>query len=91
MIHQLVNDEKFTNIQRAQAGLTSLFINAEKTKSFYTVLRNDEQLGVLLPRKIWLGLVEDLEAMSSLNYRKRIADSRKSDRVPASEIRKLVK
>lgn len=91
MIQQLIGDQKFANIQRAQAGLAKLFLDAEKTKSFYTVLRNDEQLGVLLPRKIWLSLVEDLEAMSSLNYRKRIADSRKSGRVSASEIRKLMK
>jgi len=26
MIQQLINDEKFTNIQQAQAGLTRLFI-----------------------------------------------------------------
>lgn len=91
MIQQLINDQKFANIQKAQAGLTKLFLDAEKTRSFYTVLRNDEQLGVLLPRRVWISLVEDLEAMSSLSYRKKIADSRKSGRVPASEIRKLVK
>lgn len=91
MIQQLINDQRFTNIQTAQSGLTKLFTAAEKTNSFYTVLRNDEQLGVLLPKKMWLSLVEDLEAMSSLNYRKRIAESRKSGRVSAAEIRKLVK
>lgn len=91
MIQQLINDQRFTNIQTAQSGLTKLFTAAEKTNSFYTVLRNDEQLGVLLPKKMWLSLVEDLEAMSSLSYRKRIAESRKSGRVSAAEIRKLVK
>lgn len=91
MIQQLINDQRFTNIQTAQSGLTKLFTAAEKTNSFYTVLRNDEQLGVLLPKKMWLSLIEDLEAMSSPSYRKRIAESRKSGRVPAAEIRKLVK
>lgn len=91
MIQQLINDERFTNIQRAQAGLSRLFANAEKTNSFYTVLRNDQQLGVLLPKKMWASLIEDLEAMSSPNYRKFIAESRKSKRIPSSEMRKLIK
>lgn len=91
MIQQLINDQKFTNIQTAQAGLSKLFISAKKSNSFYTVLRNDEQMGVLLPRKMWLSLLEDLEAMSSPNYRKRIAESRKSKRISAAEIRKLIK
>lgn len=90
MIHQLINDQRFTNVQRAQSGLTKLFLAAEKHNAFYTVLRNDQELGVLLPKKMWLSLVEDLEAMSSPNYRRRIAESRKSGRVSASEIRKLV-
>lgn len=91
MIQQLINDQKFTNIQTAQAGLSKLFTSAEKTNSFYTVLRNDEQMGVLVPRRMWQSLIEDLEAMSSPNYRKRIAESRKSKRISAAEIRKLIK
>ncbi|MBI5356785.1 hypothetical protein HZB78_04200 [Candidatus Collierbacteria bacterium] len=91
MIQQLINDQRFTNIQTAQSGLTKLFTVAEKTNSFYTVLRNDEQLGVLLPKKMWLSLVEDLEAMSSPNYRRRIAAARKEKRVTAAEIRKMLK
>lgn len=91
MIQQLINDEKFTNIQKAQAGLARLFADAEKSLSFYTVLRNDEPLGALVPRRIWESLLEDLEALSSTNYRKHIAESRKSERVSAQEIRKLIK
>ncbi|MBI5222085.1 MAG: hypothetical protein HY980_01130 [Candidatus Magasanikbacteria bacterium] len=91
MIQQLINDQRFTNIQSAQSGLTKLFMAAEKTKSFYTVLRNDEQLGVLLPKKMWLSLIEDLEAMSSPNYKKRIAEARKSKiRYSSSEMRKML-
>jgi len=46
MIKQLSNDEKFTNIQRAQAGLTRLFEDAQETGIFYRVMKNDEPLGV---------------------------------------------
>ena len=91
MIQQLINDQRFTNIQSAQSGLTKLFMAAEKTNSFYTVLRNDEELGVLLPRKMWLSLIEDLEAMSSPDYRARIAAARKEKRVTAGEIKKLLR
>lgn len=77
MIQQLINDEKFTNIQKAQAGLTKLFQKASRTKSFYRVLKNDKPLGVLIPNNLWENLVEDLEALSSPSYLDRIAASRK--------------
>jgi PHD/YefM family antitoxin component YafN of YafNO toxin-antitoxin module len=89
MIQQLINDEKFTNIQKAQAGLTRLLTNADKSASFYTVLKNDKPLGTLVPRKMWESLLEDLEALSSPNYRKFIAESRTSDRVSSTQIRSL--
>lgn len=90
MIQQLINDEKFTNIQKAQSGLARLFADADKSLSFYTVLRNDEPLGVLIPRKRWLSLVEDLEALSSTSYRQRIAQSRKGKRVSADEVKETL-
>ena len=80
MIQQLINDEKFTNIQRAQAGLTRLFAEAKKTMSFFRVMKNDEPLGVLIPNDMWESLTEDLEALSSPNYRKMIAERRKDKR-----------
>lgn len=76
MIQQLINDEKFTNIAQAQAGLTKLFNNAASTSSFYRVLKNDQSLGVLVPEKMWASLIEDLEALSSPNYRAQIAIAR---------------
>lgn len=90
MTRQLVADEKFTNIQKAQAGLTRLFIEAERGGNFYTVLRNDEALGVLIPKEMWRSLIEDLEALSSSSFRKKIARSRSSKkRVKAEFIRKV--
>ena len=77
MIQQLIRDEKFTNIQRAQAGLTRLFKKAQSTMSFYRVMKNDKPLGVLIPNNIWESWVEDFEALSSPSYIRRIAKARK--------------
>lgn len=77
MIRQLIADEKFTNIQRAQAGLTRLFEEAGRTMSFFRVMKNDRPLGVLIPNEMWEDFIEDLEAMSSPRYLARIAKARK--------------
>lgn len=76
MIQQLINDEKFTNIQRAQAGITRLFADAQKTLSFYRVMKNDRPLGVLVPQNLWENIVEDIEALSSPTYLRRVQTSR---------------
>lgn len=77
MFQQLIADEKFTNVQRAQAGLTRLFQSAHKTRSFFRVMKNDTPLGVLIPNEMWEDFVEDLEAISSPRYLARIAKARK--------------
>lgn len=74
---QLIRDEKFTNIQKAQAGLTKLFEEARKTMSFYRVMKNDKPLGVLVPNEMWDDFVEDMEAMSSPRYLASIKKARK--------------
>ncbi len=78
MIDQLIRNEKFTNIQNAQAGLTRLFAKAAKSKSFYRVLKNDKALGVLIPNEMWEDWLEDWEAANSPNYLKSIVEARKS-------------
>lgn len=89
MIQQLINNEKFTNIQKAQSGLTRLFKIAQKKKSFYRVMKNDEPLGVLIPNDLWQDITEDLEALSSPQYRARIAKVRsEKDTIGATEIKK---
>ncbi len=91
MIQQLINDQKFINVQGAQAGLTRLFADADKTGTFYTVLKNDKPLGVLMSKRRWDSLSEDLEALSSPNYKKRIADARKSKiRYSSAEMKKML-
>lgn len=89
MIQQLLNDERFTNIQKAQAGLTKLFLEAKESLSFYRVMRNDKPMGVLVPEKLWVSLVEDIEALSSPNFRIKIAKARtEKGRVSSSSLKK---
>ncbi len=89
---QLIRDEKFTNIQRAQAGLTRLFEEAKKTASFYRVMKNDQPLGVLIPNDMWEDLVEDFEAMSSPNYLQKIAAARRSKKTYSmDEVKKMLR
>ncbi|MCX8009288.1 MAG: hypothetical protein N3A54_06370 [Patescibacteria group bacterium] len=75
---QLIRNEKFANIQRAQSGLAKLLQEAAQTSSFYRVLRNDKPLGVLIPNNLWEDILEDLEAVSSPLYLSRIKKSRRS-------------
>lgn len=90
MNKQLIADERFTNIQRAQAGLTKLFEEAEKSSVFYRVMKSDKPLGVLIPNALWEEWLEDQEIMLSDNLRDRVASSRKSERVSVAEIKKLL-
>ncbi len=85
MLRQLIQDEQFTNVQRAQAGLTRLFLKAAKSGTFYRVLKNDIPLGVLIPNKMWEDLLEDFEALSSPRYLARIAQARKSKKTYSLE------
>ena len=89
MIQQLISDEKFTNIQKAQAGLTKLFTKAEQTKTFYRVLKNDKPLGVLIPENLWKDFVEDWEALSSPAYLAGIIKARsQKKRYTLSQVKK---
>lgn len=89
-MRQLISSEKFTNIQKAQAGLTRLFRDASNTDSFYRVLKNDQALGVLIPNDMWEDLVEDLEAMTSPTLKRKIAKSRKEKTYSSSEVKKIL-
>lgn len=78
MNQQLITMESFASVQEAQAGITKLFAKAKDKGKFVRVMRNQEPLGVLIPNNIWEELLEDIEALSSPNYIKAIADARKS-------------
>ena len=76
MAMQLISNEDFTSVQKAQAGLTKVFKKAARDGKFVRVMRNNEPLGVLVPDRVWESFLEDLEALSSEDYLKRIARSR---------------
>ncbi len=88
-MRQFIADEDFTSVQKAQAGLTKIFKKAAKDGKFVRVMRNSEPLGVLVPNEVWESFLEDLEALSSENYLKRIAKSRASKkRYSLDEVKK---
>ncbi|MBI2039660.1 type II toxin-antitoxin system Phd/YefM family antitoxin [Candidatus Microgenomates bacterium] len=88
---QLIANEDFTSIQKAQAGLTKVFKKAEKNGKFVRVMRNNKPVGVLVPNRVWESFLEDLEAMSSENYLKRIAKSRVDKvRYSSAQVKKML-
>jgi len=88
---QFIVDERFVNIQKAQSGLTKLFLEAQKNETFYRVLKNDQALGVLIPENLWQSLTEDLEALSSPSYLRRISRARMEKKtVKAALVKKLL-
>ena len=91
MIQQFINNEQFTNIQKAQSGLTRLFEKARKDGSFFRVMKNDTSLGVLLPDEMWKSLMEDIEALSSPSYKVSIREARAGKkRYSLAEVQKSI-
>lgn len=91
MMRQLIADEEFTSVQKAQAGLTKVFQEAAKKGKFVRVMRNNEPLGVLVPDRVWDSFLEDLGALSSMAYLKRIAKSRADKvRYSSAEVKKML-
>lgn len=87
----ITTNEDFTSIQKAQAGLTKVFKKAEKDGKFVRVMRNSEPVGFLVPVNVWESFMEDLEAMSSEDYLKRIAKSRADKiRYSSSQVKKML-
>lgn len=85
---QLITSQNYASVQEAQSGISRLFKKAEQKQKFYTVLRNQEPLGVLIPQPLWEELVEDLEALMSNKYQQQIAQSRQDKiRVSAQEVK----
>ena len=77
--------EDFASVQEAQAGITKLFAKAKGRGKFVRVMRNQEPLGVLIPNNIWESLLEDLEALSSPNYLRSVAESRNVKKTYSSD------
>lgn len=90
-MRQFISSEDFTSVQKAQAGLTKVFKKAEKEGKFVRVMRNNQPIGVLVPNEVWESFLEDLEALSSDNYLKRIAKSRaEKTRYSSTQVKKML-
>ena len=63
-MRQLIADEEFVSIQKAQAGLTKVIKEAEIKGKILRIMRNNESLGVLIPNKIFLKFIKLLETLS---------------------------
>lgn len=88
---QLIANEDFTSVQKVQAGVTKILKKAEKDGKFVRVMRNNEPVGVLVPNRVWESFLEDLEALSSPNYLKRIAKSRVDKvRYTSAQVKKIL-
>lgn len=88
---QLITNEDFTSVQKVQAGVTRILRKAEKDGKFVRVMRNNEPVGVLVPNNVWESFLEDLEALSSENYLKRIAKSRADKvRYSSTQVKKML-
>lgn len=88
---QLITNEDFTSVQKVQAGVTRILKKAERDGKFVRVMRNNEPVGVLVPNRVWESFLEDLEAMSSQNYIKRIAKSRADKvRYSSTQVKKML-
>ncbi len=88
---QLITNEDFTSVQKVQAGVTRILKKAERDGKFVRVMRNNEPVGVLVPNGVWESFLEDLEALSSENYLKRIAKSRADKvRYSSAQVKKML-
>lgn len=74
---QLLTSQKIISTKHFQSQFASATREAAKDKKFYNIVRNSKSIGVFIPKEMWEDLLEDMEALSSPNYLKRIAQSRK--------------
>ncbi len=77
IFHRFNRDEDFTSIQEVQAGVTRLLDRANRSGTYYRVLKNNKPVGVLLSNDAWEDFLEDMEALASQQYKKTIAVARK--------------
>lgn len=90
-MRQLLSDEDFTSVQKVQAGVSKILKQAERAGKFVRILRNNQPVGVLVPNNVWESYLEDLEALSSENYLKRIAKSRADKvRYSSAQVKKML-
>lgn len=73
---QLLSAQKIISTKHFQTQFAKVVKEAEENGDYYNVVRNSESIGVFLPKRMWESLLEDMEALSSPNYLKKIKKSR---------------
>lgn len=73
---QLLTAQEIISTKHFQSKFASVTREAIKNGKFYNIVRNSKSIGVFLPKRMWESLLEDMEALSSPNYLKKIARSR---------------
>lgn len=61
----LLTNQKFVSVADLQAGSARLLSLAEKSRSFYKVMKNNKPIGTLVPENVWNNLVSQLKLLSS--------------------------
>jgi len=74
---QLLTSQRIISTKQFQSKFAQAVRDAEKNGEYYNVVRNSKSVGIFMPQKLWDSLMEDLEALSSPKYLKKIAQSRK--------------
>lgn len=72
-----LTSQKIISTKHFQAKFATMVKEAQKNEKYYNVVKNSESIGVFLPTIIWESLLEDIEALGSKDYKKKIAKSRK--------------
>jgi len=76
MSQVLLTAQKIISTRNFQSQFAKMVKNAEEQGIYYNVVKNGDSIGVFLPIHFWESLLEDMEALSSSNYLKDIAESR---------------
>lgn len=61
----LLTNQKFVSVAELQAGSARLLSLAEKSRSFYKVMKNNKPVGTLVPENVWDTLIFQLKILSS--------------------------
>jgi PHD/YefM family antitoxin component YafN of YafNO toxin-antitoxin module len=61
----LLTNQKFVSVAELQAGSARLLSLAEKSRSFYKVMKNNKPVGTLVPENVWNALILQLRLLSS--------------------------
>lgn len=74
----LLTRQQIISTRHFQSKFANIVKEAEKKGNYYNVVKNGESLGIFMPISAWESFLEDLEALISKNYLKKIKKARES-------------